>query len=72
MAYSTSASDRLAAVRAAIDAILSGAQEYYVGSRRVRRADLRDLYKMEKELQAAVTREANGGIFRVTEIHRPT
>lgn len=60
MAYSSATSDRLTAVRNAINAILNGAQEYYVGTRRVRRADLKYLREMEKELQDEVTAESDG------------
>jgi len=50
MAYSSSASDRLVAVRAAIDAALS-AQEYWLNGRKVRRADLQWLMQLETRLQ---------------------
>lgn len=49
MAYGTSASDRLAAVRAAIDSALN-AQSYSIAGRAKAMANLRDLREMEKEL----------------------
>ena len=70
MAYSTSASDRLAAVRASIDNVLSS-QEYGVGSRRNRRAELSTLFKMEQTLIAQVEAES-GGMVTVARIDRPT
>lgn len=60
MSYSTSSTDRLAAVRAAINAILTGAQEYWVAGRKVVRADLKTLYSLERYLQDEVTSEADG------------
>lgn len=57
MAYGTSASDRLAAVRAAIEKVLHS-QEYYVGSRRNRYAELRDLQKLEERLMDEVAAES--------------
>lgn len=60
MSYSTSSSDRLAAVRAAINAILTGAQEYWVAGRKVVRADLKTLYSLERDLQDEVNSEADG------------
>lgn len=72
MAYDgTSAEARLAAVRAAINAILSGAEEYSVGSRRVRRADLGTLFEQESMLMMQVDR-ASYGIFTVGQVDRPT
>lgn len=60
MAYtSESAVDRLAAVRAAIARCLES-QEYYVGPRRQRMAELRDLRQLERELQNEVNSTAAG------------
>lgn len=54
MSYeSDSPSDRLTAVRAAISAVLSG-QEYQLGSRRLKRADLASLEKLELRLMREV------------------
>jgi hypothetical protein len=61
MPYSaTDAATRLAEVRDAIQKVLSGCQEYYVGTRRVRYASLGDLRKMEVELQNEAQNEASG------------
>ncbi len=38
-------------INAAISAILTGAQEYSIGSRRLRRADLRVLYDERRRLE---------------------
>jgi len=50
-------SEQLASVQAAIAAIEGGAQEYYIGSRRVRRAEIKDLYAREERLQRIVASE---------------
>ncbi len=63
MAYtSTSASDRLAWVRQAIDKVLSGCQEYYVGSRRVRYPSLAELMKLEQSLMQQEAAASAGGM----------
>lgn len=73
MAYGDSAAASLAAINAAIAAILSGAQEYYIGSRRVRRADLRTLFDQQRVLEAAAARESGGvPMFSVVQPERPT
>lgn len=59
MAYSGSASDRLTAVRAAIDKCLSS-QMYSVRGRQQQMAQLRDLRQIEKELQEEVNQESGG------------
>jgi hypothetical protein len=57
MAYTSSdAATRLAAVRSAIDGILSGNQEYMIGDRRFRKADLGKLREMESALVKEVSR----------------
>ena len=59
MAYSGSASDRLAAVQASIARCLN-TQEYWVGGRKQRMADLKDLRALEKELQSEANAESSG------------
>lgn len=59
MAYSGSASDRLAAVQASIARCLY-TQEYWVGGRKQRKADLKDLRAMEKDLQQEANAESSG------------
>lgn len=51
----------LDSVQAAITAIEGGAQEYRIGSRVVRRADLRTLYQREEDLLARLQNEGGGG-----------
>ena len=43
--------EQLSEVQAAITAILVGGQEYQIGNKKLRRADLNELKKMEKDLQ---------------------
>lgn len=52
--------EQLEEVQAAISAIESGAQEYQIGTRKLRRADINFLYKREEQLRAAVERETGG------------
>lgn len=63
MSYNTSdAATRLQQVREAIDAVLTGAQAYGIGSRNLTRASLSDLRKMEKDLMEEVANQsATGG-----------
>ncbi len=63
MAYtSESATDRLAAVRAAIDKCLAS-QAYTVRGRNQQMAQLATLRDMEKELQQEVGAENDGGLM---------
>jgi hypothetical protein len=63
MAYTGSASDRLAAVRAAIQNALT-AQMTSVRGRQLQFAQLKDLRAMERELQQEVSdAETNGGVM---------
>lgn len=61
MAYGDSAADRLAAVRAAIQKALTS-QEYGVGDRRQKMADLRSLRELERELMHEVAAESGGSV----------
>lgn len=54
--------EKLTQVQAAIDAIETGAQEYWIGDRRLTRADLDDLYRREERLEVKLSRENRGGI----------
>lgn len=49
--------EQLAQVNEAIAAIEIGGQEYQIGSRRLKRADLGTLYKRQKELQSQLDYE---------------
>ena len=46
--------EQLETVNAAIYAVLQGGQRYKIGTRELERADLRQLLKMQKQLQATV------------------
>ena len=52
---------QLASVNAAISAIESGAQEYRIGSRTVRRGELATLYAERRRLESIINAQ-NGGI----------
>ena len=62
MAYGSSAADRLARVREAIEAVLNG-QEYYIGSRRLRRVDANYLFAQEQRLMDEVAVESGTSPF---------
>jgi len=73
MAYSGTAAQRLTAVRAQIDAIITGgAQEYGIRGRMLRRANLLDLRKIEKELQREANLETQGQAASLGMIVRPS
>ena len=55
------AAQRLSEIRSAIHAVLMGGQSYAIGSRKLTRADLGLLRKMEKELQAEVAADESSG-----------
>jgi hypothetical protein len=52
--------EQLISVQTAIQAIENGAQEYWVGQRKCRRADLRWLYVREERLSRIVQSEIAG------------
>ncbi len=54
----------LTIVRGAITAILGGAQEYRIGSKSVRRADLGLLFAERQRLEREIAEIENGGMFR--------
>lgn len=54
--------EQLNSVNAAITAIEAGAQEYRIGSRLVRRGDLRALYAERVRLEGKVAREDGYGV----------
>lgn len=61
--------DRLDKIDVAIDAILAGAQEYLIGSRRIKRADIGILYAMQKDTIAAINAlEAQNGFLDNTYV----
>ena len=71
MTYSSSAADRLVAVRAAIDRCLV-TQEYTVRGRMQRMASLKDLRALEVELMDEVNASSNSGAMcEVLEVENP-
>lgn len=54
--------EELQQVNNAIAAIEIGGQEYQIGSRRLKRADLALLYKRQKELKSQVEAENSDGL----------
>lgn len=52
--------ETLAAYEAAEIAILTGAQEYQIGQRRIKRAELRDIQAKIRELKRQLAYETNG------------
>jgi len=57
--------DMLLEINQAIVKILVGGQSYQIGSRKLTRADLAQLYKMRQELEAGINKDAAGdtGLF---------
>ena len=55
--------EELQEVRAAIKAIVTGAQEYQIGNRRLSRTDLSTLYAQRARLKAEIARQENGATF---------
>lgn len=55
-----SVQQQLERVQAAIKAIEAGSQEYTINGRTVRRANLEDLYKREKELRMELEDQTHG------------
>lgn len=54
---------QLVSVRAAIEAIEGGAQEYTIGTRHLKRADLQTLYDREKMLETQLVRMEGRDIY---------
>lgn len=54
--------EQLNQINAAITAIESGAQEYSIGSRRLRRPDLTVLYQERRQLLQQLREEAGGNV----------
>ena len=53
--------EMLSEINKAIYAILMGGQSYTIGSRKLTRADLAQLYKMKQEIEALVAAEDEAG-----------
>lgn len=54
--------DRLNQLENAISAIENGAQEYQIGSRRVRKADLKTLYTERDRIERKILEYENNGV----------
>lgn len=54
--------EQLDQVNAAISAILGGAQEYWVGTRRIRRGDLSVMMAERRRLEAKLADESGGSV----------
>lgn len=54
---------QLESVRAAIEAIEGGAQEYTIGNRHLKRADLQTLYNRESTLETQIARLEGNDIY---------
>lgn len=54
--------DRLNQLENAISAIENGAQEYQIGSRRVRKADLKTLYTERDRIERKILEHENNGV----------
>lgn len=56
--------EQLDQINQAIAKIESGAQEYRIGSRQLRRGDLATLYRERRQLQTQIAfEESNGGMY---------
>lgn len=62
MALTVDYKARLTQINQAIEAIERGAQEYSIGSRRLRRADLRLLYDERRYIESQIGLSEGGGV----------
>ena len=60
--------DQLAVVNAAIQTILAGGQSYQIGTRKVTRADLAQLRKMQQELMSEVNASTSSNLLENTVV----
>lgn len=60
--------DQLNTVNEAIYAILKGGQSYRIGTRELARADLKQLFDMQKRLQSVVAQDADSKLFEETVV----
>lgn len=60
--------DLLSEVNKAIQKICIGGQSYQIGTKRLTRADLTQLYKMRNDLTAALQIEENTGLMENTMV----
>lgn len=66
----TTLQEQLDQINLAISKIESGAQEYHIGSRSVRRADLRTLYEERRRLKQEIAMQENSGGMYAAEFYR--
>ena len=57
-------------INAAITAIENGAQEYRIGNKLLRRADIASLYRERRQLQQEVIAEQNSGGAYIVAFYR--
>lgn len=62
------AAEQLAEVNEAISKVLEGGQSYQIGSRKLTRASLTELFARQKELQAEVNAEGESGLLDNTYV----
>lgn len=62
------AADQLKTVNEAIYAVLKGGQSYRIGTRELARADLKQLFEMQKRLQSAVEQDADSRLLEETVV----
>jgi hypothetical protein len=60
--------EQLAVVNAAIQTILAGGQSYQIGTRKVTRADLAQLRKMQQELMSEVNASTSSNLLENTVV----
>ena len=68
MNHHMSNADLLTEVNMAIQKICIGGQSYQIGTKRLTRADLTQLYKMRNDLTAALQVEENTGLMENTMV----
>ncbi|HWQ30679.1 MAG TPA: peptidylprolyl isomerase [Negativicutes bacterium] len=55
--------DQLNQINGAISAVENGAQEYQIGSRRISKPNIYNLYRERERLEQKLAQENNGGIY---------
>lgn len=69
--FETTSAELLSIVNKAISKIIAGAQEYWMGNRKVTRADLDKLYALREKLQAEVSAAAGPAVNLADLRRRP-
>lgn len=62
--------EMLSEINKAICTVLAGGQSYQIGTRRLTRADLKQLYEMKNEFEAQVNAESGNELFDNTYVAR--